>query len=418
MRNHFNDVLETLASDAPAVVDLTNPDHLQSVTDYATEILGMISSRAELVELERQLAESTEKVSAILALSAKVALSKLVISELSSPIHVSVVFAVYKEHERILDAAAHPHGENFLIRKRDQLRWLFDGAEGCDWDLTVVDDGCPEGSGRIAEAIISEQTGDDKMRVLYLDDAIREGLPVAASLSDSSESQKGGSIHFGMWDATRRDRANHIVAFTDADLSTHLGQVGLLVDRIVNDGFDVAIGSRRELNSVVVKQGARNTRGKLFIYLWKRLLPELSRIVDTQCGFKAFRSEVAREIVVDCIEPKFAFDIELLLKSELRREGSISKVGIGWLDSEAASTTTDLAPYLSMLCAMVAMYRRYGVRSSESERFADFIESLSTGQFDFLVEHVPDAIAMGDPADFGHIAVVGVDEMKAVIARM
>jgi hypothetical protein len=50
----------------------------------------------------------------------------------------------------------------------------------------------------------------------------------------------------------------------------------------------VAIGSRREPDSVVVKQGTRNDRGKLFIYLWKRMVPVLGDIIDTQCGFKAF----------------------------------------------------------------------------------------------------------------------------------
>ena len=104
--------------------------------------------------------------------------------------------------------------------------------------------------------------------------------------------------------AAERDRSNHVVVFTDADLSTHLGQIGLLVAPIVQDGYDAAIGSRREPMSVVIKSGARNLRGKLFIYLWKRLIPKLSPIVDTQCGFKAFRADVARGIVEDTVEKR------------------------------------------------------------------------------------------------------------------
>ena len=110
-------------------------------------------------------------------------------------------------------------------------------------------------------------------------------------------------------------------------LSTHLGQVGLLLGPIVNEGKNVAVASRREANSVVIKKGSRNSRGKLFIYLWKQMVSNLSYVIDTQCGFKAFKKETILHIVEDMIEKKFAFDIELLLKSELQQANSIEKIG-------------------------------------------------------------------------------------------
>jgi len=36
---------------------------------------------------------------------------------------------------------------------------------------------------------------------------------------------------------------DHVIAYTDADLSTHLGQLGLLIDPIVRGGRDAAIDS-------------------------------------------------------------------------------------------------------------------------------------------------------------------------------
>ena len=163
-----------------------------------------------------------------------------------------------------------------------------------------------------------------------------------------------------MWDAVQNSNAkNPIIVYTDADLSTHLGQVMLLVDLLLNQNKTVAIGSRREPNSVVIKKGARNDRGKLFIYLWKRLIPNLGDIVDTQCGFKAFRAEIIPEIIEDLIENKFAFDIELLVKAELLKKDSIIKIPIAWIDSEEASTTTDIQPYLPMLKSIVKMSKEY-----------------------------------------------------------
>lgn len=62
---------------------------------------------------------------------------------------------------------------------------------------------------------------------------------------------------------------------TDADLSTHLGPSGLLVDALDAKHIGIAAGSWQARESVVVQSSSRSARGRLFIYLWKKLLPEL-----------------------------------------------------------------------------------------------------------------------------------------------
>ena len=208
--------------------------------------------------------------------------------------------------------------------------------------------------------------------------------------------------------------SNHIIAFTDADLSTHLGQLGLMADPILRGGFDAAIGSRRETDSVVIKGGARNARGKLFIYLWKRLIPRLSPIVDTQCGFKAFRADVARAIVTDTVEKRFAFDIELLLRTELARPEAIARVPIAWIDSEAASTTKELQPYLRMLRSIVVISTRYLPPSREAAGFADLIDSLDEDSWRHLSGNVPPAIAEREPSEFDAFRGVSAEDLAAV----
>ena len=94
-----------------------------------------------------------------------------------------------------------------------------------------------------------------------LEAAIRQGLPVVSGLSSTDQSRKGGSVRYGMWHAAQTVRPNHVVLFTDADLSTHLGQSGLLMAPILERGAASAVGSRREPTSVVVTAGQRNTRG-------------------------------------------------------------------------------------------------------------------------------------------------------------
>ncbi len=417
MDRDLNRLVHELTERAPAELDLTNGRHLDLATSAAETLFGEASSHDELANLEATLFEGDRQFPLLVHLAVKLAHSKRLVGRLVEPARLSVVFAMYKENKRILEPEAHPHGEDFLRRKVAQLEWLFEGSSHIAWRIFAVDDGCPEASGRIAREIIDRSGLEERSEVLFLEEAIRRGEPVTRPLERTSESQKGGSIQLGMWQAARQREANHVVLFTDADLSTHLGQAGLLMFPILVEGSDAAIGSRREPTSVAIKKGKRNVRGKLFIYLWKRLLPELNHVVDTQCGFKAFRADVARRIVVDTLEKKFAFDIELLLRTELARPGSIVKVPIAWIDSEAASTTTDLEPYLPMLRSIVGFYRHYLPANPNSDTFAAFIEGLDDDSWHRLVDSIPPEIAAADPAHFGDHAPITASDLRAILAK-
>ncbi|MCK5687655.1 hypothetical protein KAI87_00225, partial [Myxococcota bacterium] len=279
------------------------------------------------------------------------------------------------------------------------------------WELLVVDDGCPDGSGKVAEEIIARQKIEKHVRVLYLQDAISQGLPVAADLSDTSQSQKGGSILYGMSEAAKASHDNHIVIYTDADLSTHLGQCGLLVEPIVHQQKIATLASRREAESVVVKTGTRNSRGKLFIFLWKQMLKGLA-LTDTQCGFKAFDAKYIPALVDGNLEKKFAFDIELLLKTHLQNPDGLAVTPLAWIDSEAASTTKDLQPYLGMLKSVAGFYRHYLPKNAHAESYAEFIEELNEEGWQRLVDNVPELIANGEPSEFSQNMDIGIEAFR------
>merc|ERR1719316_800746 len=78
----------------------------------------------------------------------KVAISKKLLEALP-PIHATVVFALYKEFNRILpkgdpaeEGKCHPNGEDFIRRKHKQMSWLFENKKDSSWSLLGVDDGC------------------------------------------------------------------------------------------------------------------------------------------------------------------------------------------------------------------------------------------------------------------------------------
>ncbi|NNE97556.1 MAG: hypothetical protein HKN25_00910 [Pyrinomonadaceae bacterium] len=397
----------------PKFVDLTNTGHLELIKKIVDRIIANYDLN-DIVVKEKELISRNDPSLIFVLLALKLAKSKLALAGLKGPVFISVVFAVYKEHNRIKKKSEHPHGEDFLRRKVLQLEWLFENKGNIQWEMIVVDDGCPEGSGVIAQEIIDKNGLNDRVRVLFLNDAIESKLPIAQNLKTIDDSQKGGAIIYGLWEATRQKRAeNQIVVYTDADLSTHLGQTGLLLEPLLSHKGSVAIGSRREPESIVVKEGSRNDRGKLFIYLWKRLIPNLDEIIDTQCGFKAFDKDTASNVIEDLIETKFAFDIELLLKSELLKKESIVKVPVAWIDSDLASTTTDLQPYLSMLKSIVKMYRKYFRSNNTADEFASFIESLDEDSFDQIVKNIPEEILMREPSEFTEYAEVGVENLTS-----
>jgi glycosyltransferase involved in cell wall biosynthesis len=406
-------MFKDLIANSPKEVDLTNDRHSELIIETTRSILSEGYSISELEEIEERLINEKDSSYIFILLCLKIAKSKILASKIEDPLTISVVFAVYKEHNRIKKSSEHPHGEDFLIKKIKQLEWLFEDQKSVEWELIIVDDGCPERSGEIAQNIIDKNQLNDKARVLFLAEAIKNQLGPVQSIGSTNESQKGGSIVYGMWDAVQHKKAgDQIVIYTDADLSTHLGQLMLLIDPLLNQNKYVAIGSRREPTSVVIKKGTRNDRGKLFIYLWKRLIPNLGDIIDTQCGFKAFRAEIIPKIIDGLLEKKFAFDIELLLRAELLKKGAITKVPVAWIDSEEASTTTDIQPYLPMLKSIVKMYRQYFPEDQLSDEFAQFIESLDTEEFDSLLDNIPQNITKREPDEFTDYDKVRVADFR------
>ncbi len=379
----------------PPGVDLRDEVQLESILATADALLDRVDDPEELVALEWTLASEPGAWPLGAQLVVKLARSKALLGRRREPLHLSVVLPVYAEHERIQRACDHPLGEGFIDRKIRQLQWLLGGRPDRRYELLIVDDGCPHGSGEIAEEILRNRHPDAPARVVFLADAISARLPVVAPMRSTDESQKGGAVQLGLWLVTRARRQGHAVLYTDADLSTHLGQAGLLIDALDRPGIQVAAGSRRAPRSVVVKSTRRSARGRLFIHLWKQLLPELGYVEDSQCGFKALTGRAARRLVERPSERGFAFDLELLLRSERTAHRSIASVPVAWIDSESASTTKALEPYLPMLRSIVRLYRRHGSIRPEADALAHAIDQLDEAGWSAAVE------ALGPQLDGG-----------------
>jgi hypothetical protein len=394
-------------------LNLTDENSLSGVNHLANLYYEKYSlSELKMIEDRLVMNKSEHPLSVHLAI--KLAHSKRFVETVPGSTHVSLVFAMYHEQNRMLTKMEHPNGEDFISRKMDQLDWLFENTEHT-WDMVMVDDGCDEGSGKLAEQILKEKGVDgDKARVLFLQDAIDQRFPVVDGMLSTKESMKGGAVAYGLWYSTRVERENHIVIFTDADLSTHLGQVGLLVEGIVSGKKQAAIGSRALQGSVKLQSGGRHYRGKLFSYLQKKLNMAINYIIDTQCGFKGFTADSLRTMLEgQRIENKFAFDSELLIRLEtMVGKDSAVEVPIAWIDSESESTTSSLKPYLPMLKQMAAMYRQYLPHDPLAETFAQFVESIDEEKWEQLLNNIPEVIQDITDTDIASFKGITADELS------
>lgn len=85
------------------------------------------------------------------------------------------------------------------------------------------------------------------------------------------------------------------VCMADADMATPIEELKRLMVWIKDNNFDIAIASREGIGAR--RKGEpfyRHLMGRVFNY-WVRLLT-VPNIQDTQCGFKVFKSNVAKEI--------------------------------------------------------------------------------------------------------------------------
>ena len=324
--------------------------------------------------------------------------SEQVINELKEPVWLTLINPVYKETGRLQRREEHPHGENSLRTKIECIRYFEGLNSNFHGRVFVVDDECPEGSGKIAEAILEEYP-DSPHKVFYLGKAIDDKdpdiPPGITHKNGSNRSVKGGASLYGMRKALSiKVEGSHIVVDNDADLSVHPMQLGLLLKDIVNGEARAVAGSRREEDSIALIGGSRDSRGSLFIKIWQHFLPQLAqRITDTNRAFKAFESRALEQILPLIKIYTFPYQIELL-QACISNDILLVKKGIAYLDSEAASTQDGeniTETYLNQIHQIIDIARRYKTLP-ESDRIMQFFLSISEKKWRQIEANPPEML--------------------------
>lgn len=125
------------------------------------------------------------------------------------------------------------------------------------------------------------------------------------------------------------DSDAEVLAYMDVDLSTDLKALLPLVAPLVSGHSDVAIGSRLDKDSRVLRGAKREFISRSYNLLLRTALS--ASFSDAQCGFKAIRADRAAKLLPYVEDTGWFFDTELLVLAE-RSGMRIHEVPVDWID--------------------------------------------------------------------------------------
>ncbi len=208
-------------------------------------------------------------------------------------VDLSVIVPAYNEEHRLPPTLDRLHA--------------FLSTQPLRYEIVVVDDGSKDATCAVVEAAMTR-------------------IPNVRLVRQLPNRGKGAAVRRGMLAARGQIRV-----MCDADCSMPPEEMPRLLAPLVACTAEIAIGSR-------YAEGARtNIKQPFYRVLWSRLCNKVIQrslvpgIQDTQCGFKAFTAEAARDLFKRGKIDGWAFDLEILALAR-RRGFAIEEVGVEWLD--------------------------------------------------------------------------------------
>lgn len=184
------------------------------------------------------------------------------------------------------------------------------------WEVIISDDGSKDGSVEFVQGFIKDN--------------------VNFKLIQNPHLGKAGAVTKGMLKGVGKYRL-----FMDMDQATPIEEIDKLLPYFdpSNAGFDIVIGSRNSKRKGAPWSRIIMAKGMMIL---RRFIVGISRISDTQCGFKVFKEEASNKLFskVNEIHKGFkkvsgssvsaGFDVELLYLAQ-KMEYKIKEVPVDWL---------------------------------------------------------------------------------------
>jgi len=165
----------------------------------------------------------------------------------------------------------------------------------------------------IGEVIVSTDGVTDNTNNIVL--KLKNEYPDLMLLAKKEKIGKGAAIKSGIFKA----RGKYIM-FADAGYCIPF-KFALLGIKKLEQGFDMAFGNRTD-KSTIIKQKQplyRKVGSAIFYLLTRYILGVPNHIKDTQCGFKIYKSGVAKKLFKNLVSKTMMFDLEHILQAKKYR---------------------------------------------------------------------------------------------------
>jgi dolichyl-phosphate beta-glucosyltransferase len=223
---------------------------------------------------------------------------------------LSIVLPAYNEEARLGSSLDELFG--YLHRRGEKAR---DGRAGAGElpehiQVLVVDDGSTDGTAALVRGRAEFRVGE-------------------LALLSVAHGGKGAAVRAGMLSA-----AGDLVVFADADMATPPDELVPIVRALAD--VDVAYGSRIQPDGWDMRSSQpaiRRLLGKAFHVLASAWV--VGPIEDTQCGFKGFRREVARDLFARQKITSIVFDVEVIFLAR-KRGYRHAVVPVHWADTRGS----------------------------------------------------------------------------------
>jgi glycosyltransferase involved in cell wall biosynthesis len=195
------------------------------------------------------------------------------------------------------------HNEGACIEKNIQALEAFLSRNFSSHEIIISEDGSTDGTDRIARSLSARNAN---IIHLHSDRRLGKGKAISrAMLSSSGEN----------------------LFLIDADFPTSLNNILRMASLL--DRYDLVLGSRLKKGAYAKRSLTRTFLSMSYNSLARAFLR--TGVRDHQCGVKAARGSILREIVPEMVSSGFSWDTELIARAR-KMDCRIAEVPITWED--------------------------------------------------------------------------------------